>query len=127
MPRQRGAAADDQADAPPEPLLELREDELVEEGGGAGELDAVPQGPQLAPEPPVEEQGLDASRLCDFGGGPGVDPVEDPRDPKEEGGAEGSDVVDEVLDVAFSFFFCAEGDREGEREREREKRVEGKG
>lgn len=104
MPRQRGAAADDQAHAPAQPLLELGENELVEERSSAGELDAVPQGPQLAPEPPVEEERFDAPGRCDLGGGSRVDAVEDSRDSEEERRAEGPDVVDEVLDVAFFFF-----------------------
>jgi len=99
--RQGSSAADDQPDPPPQSLLELGEDKLVEERGGAGHLDPAAQRPQLAPEPPVEQQGLDASGLCDLGGCTGVNAVEDPRDAEEERGPEGADVVDEVLDVAL--------------------------
>ena len=100
MPRKWRAAADDQPDAAAEPLLKLGEDELVEERRGPRQLDAVAEGPKLAAEPPVEQQGLDASGLCDLGGCTGVNAVEDPRDAEEERGPEGADVVDEVLDVA---------------------------
>ncbi len=100
MPRKWRAAADDQPDAAAEPLLKLGEDELVEERRGPRQLDAVAEGPKLAAEPPVEQQGLDPARLGDFGRRAAVDAVEDSRDSQEERRAEGSDVVDEVLDVA---------------------------
>ena len=102
---ERRAAADDEPDPPSQPLLELGEDQLVEEGRRAGQLDAGAQGPQLAPVAPVEQQRLDPAGLGDLGRRPRVDPVEDPRDAEEERGPERSDVVDQVLDVAFLGFF----------------------
>ena len=105
VPRERRAAADDEPDPPSQPLLELGEDQLVEEGRRAGQLDAGAQGPQLAPVAPVEQQRLDPAGLGDLGRRPRVDPVEDPRDAEEERGPERSDVVDQVLDVAFLGFF----------------------
>lgn len=107
MPRERRAAGNDQPHAPSEPLLELGEHELVEEGRRAGQLDPCAQRPQLAPEPPVEEQRLDAAGLGDLCRGSGINPVEDARDAEEERGPQCADVVDEVLDVAcvFGSFF----------------------
>lgn len=119
MPGQRRAAADDQPHAAAQSLLELAEHELVEEGRRAGQLDACAQRPQLAPEPPVEEQRLDAAGLGDLCRGPRVDPVEDARDAEEERGPQRADVVDEVLDVAFLMLREREEEEEGKKERER--------
>jgi hypothetical protein len=62
--------------------------------------DALVDVVQLSLEAPVEEKGLEAAGLVDFGHDAGVDAVEDARHAHKQRRAQSTNVIDQALDVA---------------------------